>query len=152
MPSPSRLSWDDEMTVAAAPERVFPLLCPVREYDWIPTWSCQMIHSRSGVAEDGCVFQTPVPGGGKMTWVVSVYEPPRRIEFTCVAPELFAMRLKLSLASDGAERTTLRWRREFLSLGEAGDRHLAEHRTEAAHRESMALLERNLREYLAGTA
>lgn len=149
----SRLRWEDEMTVPARPERVFPLLCPVREYDWIPTWTCEMIHSVSGVAEDGCVFRTHFPrDGGTMTWVVSVYEPPLRIEFSCVAPERFVMRLKIRLAPGGEERTLIDWRREYLSLSEAGDRHLAEHMTETARREMMESLERFLREYLIRTA
>ena len=28
--------------VEASPEQVFPLLCPVREYDWIAVWQCEM--------------------------------------------------------------------------------------------------------------
>ena len=140
------------MTMPAAPERVFPLLCPVREFDWLPHWACEVIHTESGVAEDGCVFQTAFPGDGKVTWVVSAYEPPARIEFTCVAPDLFVMRLKLRLEPHGADETMVGWRREFLSLNEAGDRHLAEHKTGAAHAETMERLERCLRQYLTAAA
>ena len=42
----------------AAPEKVFPLLCPVREADWIPGWQYELVYSESGVAELGCVFTT----------------------------------------------------------------------------------------------
>ncbi len=42
----------------AAPETVFPLLCPVREYDWIESWHCRMVYSKSGFAEQDCIFQT----------------------------------------------------------------------------------------------
>ena len=31
------------MNVFAAPAEVFPLLCPVREYEWIEPWSCAMV-------------------------------------------------------------------------------------------------------------
>ncbi len=37
----------------APPEQVFPLLCPVREADWVPDWRYRMIYSRTGVAEEG---------------------------------------------------------------------------------------------------
>jgi hypothetical protein len=33
--------------VSAAPEAVFPLLCPVREYEWLDGWNCvqpQFVH------------------------------------------------------------------------------------------------------------
>jgi Polyketide cyclase / dehydrase and lipid transport len=145
----TRVCWNDDMAVEARPETVFPLLCPVREFEWIPDWKCEMIHSRSGVAEDGCVFQTAFAPDGRMTWVVSRYEPPCCIEFSCLVPDLFVMRLKVRLEPAGAERTSIHWVREFLSLGEAGDRHLAEHKTETQRRELHDRLERLLREHLA---
>jgi hypothetical protein len=66
----------------AAPERVFPVLCPVREYEWIEPWKCEVVHSDSGFAEKHCVFRTG-PHGDEPgeTWVISSYEPPTRIEF-----------------------------------------------------------------------
>jgi hypothetical protein len=36
--------------VAAPPDRVFPLLCPVRERDWLEGWEADMVYSASGVA------------------------------------------------------------------------------------------------------
>ena len=66
----------------APPERVFPLLCPVREYEWIEPWKCEVLHSDTGFAEKNCIFRTRFPGeDSDETWVVSSYEPPRRIEF-----------------------------------------------------------------------
>lgn len=62
-------------------ETVFPLLCPIREYEWIPGWSCEMVHSRSGVAEKGAVFATTIKPFGKMLWTCTCYEPPKRIEY-----------------------------------------------------------------------
>jgi hypothetical protein len=31
------------MNLCAAPADVFPLLCPVREYEWIEPWCCDMV-------------------------------------------------------------------------------------------------------------
>ena len=42
-------------SVDAPPEVVFPLLCPVREYEWLEDWTCEMVFSESGVAEEDCV-------------------------------------------------------------------------------------------------
>jgi hypothetical protein len=41
--------------IEARPEDVFPLLCPVREADWLAGWmdGLEMVHSGSGLAEDG---------------------------------------------------------------------------------------------------
>jgi hypothetical protein len=63
--------------VHARPEKVFPLLCPVREYEWIEGWNCDMLYSESGVAEDNCVFRTHLPDRGEATWVVSKYDRAR---------------------------------------------------------------------------
>jgi hypothetical protein len=27
----------------ASPDKVFPFLCPTREYDWIEPWKCRMV-------------------------------------------------------------------------------------------------------------
>ena len=74
-----------DMVLHGTPEAVFPLLCPVREYEWIPNWDCTMIYSDSGVAERGCIFVTRTDRGDE-TWTVSRYEPPRAIEFVRVIP------------------------------------------------------------------
>jgi hypothetical protein len=49
--------------ISATPERVFPLLCPVREYEWLDSWHCRMVYSESGVAEDNCIFETDLKEG-----------------------------------------------------------------------------------------
>lgn len=132
--------------VAAPPERVFPLLCPVREYEWISDWSCEMVHTESGVAEPDCVFRTQFDGE-PMTWVVTRYEPPSRIEFTCFVPDRYVMRLEIALAGD-ADRTRLDWTRRWLSLGPAGDECLAG-REEDEHLRLMVRLRDALRHHLA---
>ena len=74
-----------EQRYEATPETVFPLLCPVREYDWLEMWDCTMVWSASGVAEQDCVFTTAFPDAGREVWVVSRYEPGRAIEFVRIS-------------------------------------------------------------------
>jgi hypothetical protein len=57
----ARIVRSFRMQLAAAPDKVFPLLCPTREYDWIEAWKCRMIHSDSGYAEPDCIFKTDFP-------------------------------------------------------------------------------------------
>lgn len=92
-----RLVFETTLTLAGTPEEAFPLLCPVREYDWIPDWSCTMIHSTSGVAELGCVF-TRERGE---TWITTRYEPPSRIDDTIVLPGLTVRTLSFELTATG---------------------------------------------------
>ena len=117
-------------TVPAPPDRVFPLLCPVREYQWLPGWRCELLHSASGVAEADCVFRTDFPDIGPMTWVVSRYEPPARIEFTCFVPGASVHRLTIALtAVEGGTR--LDWSTRWLAVGPAGDAWIAAWSAEA---------------------
>ena len=69
----------------ALPDKIFPLLCPVREYEWIEPWRCEMLFSDSGVAEKNCIFRARIPGESlDDVWVISHHEPNKRIEFVRV--------------------------------------------------------------------
>ena len=82
----------------APPERVFPLLCPVREALWLPGWSAEILHSVSGVAELGCVFRTRDEGGRERIWTVSRHEPdPGLIQFVQFVPGFCVIRLDIVL-------------------------------------------------------
>lgn len=114
-----RKSFDVSYEVSAEPETVFPLLCPVREYEWLDGWACEMVHSSTGVAEPGAVFKTHF-GGLPEIWHVNVYEPPRRIEYLVVAPDTLITRLTIELVRSGVRRTGMQWRRTFTCLSPAG--------------------------------
>jgi len=132
--------------VPAAPDRVFPLLCPVREYAWIPDWRADLLHTVSGVAEEDCVFRTEAHAGVAMTWVVSRYEPPARIEFTCFAPDHYVFRLKIALVAVPGG-TQLTWTRRWLATA-PGDAAFAAASAAEGFDERMAALERLLVHYL----
>ena len=101
----------------APPQDVFPLLCPVREYEWLDGWKCDMIFTKSGVAEENCIFSTP---NGPSIWNVDHYEPPRKIEFTVVSPEM-VNRLNFTLEPTPSGGTRLNWQRTFTGLNDAGN-------------------------------
>ncbi len=90
----------------APPGKVFPLLCPVREYEWVEPWQCEMLNSVSGVAEKNCVFRTRFPGeSSDDVWVISQYEPNTRIEFVRVnALRTMCLSIKLTDNGDGTTR------------------------------------------------
>jgi hypothetical protein len=116
--------------IRATPEAIFPLLCPVREYDYLPDWECELVYTESGLAEEGCVFRTDREAdGGLDTWVVSRFEPPRRIAFVRVNP-LRTMQYDVTLAPEEDGTTTLVWEQVVTALDEAGDRHVAARRQE----------------------
>jgi hypothetical protein len=104
----------------ANPERIFPLLCPVREYEWIPSWRCELIFSQSGVAELGCVFRTDFSDQyGPETWVVSHYQPVREIAFVRTG-SLRTTRYEVILAAN-REGAAITWRQEITGLTDQGN-------------------------------
>jgi hypothetical protein len=112
----------------ATPQKVFPLLCPVREADWVPGWEYRMIYSRSGVAEAGCVFATPNEGHGagqnrpsETIWIVTEYDPAAfKIGFAWINPGLVAAQIQISLSAEG-RNTAADIRYTYTGLSEAGN-------------------------------
>jgi hypothetical protein len=135
------------MKLTAAPERVFPLLCPTREYDWIDTWKCRMIYSDSGYAEQDCIFKTNFPADGpEDTWVVSRYETPLLIEFVRVNP-LRAIRYTITLHETAAGETEAEWRQVVTGLNAEGNA-FVQRLEEAAFIKRMGEVEKMLNHYL----
>jgi hypothetical protein len=118
---PQRITKETELKIDAEPRQVFPLLCPVREYEWIEPWRCRVLYSESGVAENNCIFETDFPdAGGRETWIVSHYEKDRGIEFVRFTGDQKIIKLDIRLSGTGAGGTRLLWRKVFTALSPAG--------------------------------
>jgi len=142
-----RVVREHVQTNDAAPERVFALLCPVREAEWVPGWEYRLVYSRSGVAELGCVFSTHNEDGSEATWMTIEYEPARRIGFVWVWPKMVAARLRFELESAGG-KTHLHAYYEYTGLSEAGNKEV-ERYTEQWFATKMKKFEAALNHYLA---
>jgi hypothetical protein len=142
-----RLTKTYEMRVPASPEQLFPLLCPVREREWLPYWDCRMIYSTSGTAEADCVFTTDFPGRGNMTWVVTRYEPPERIQYTVFKPESHTWTLSIRLVPAIPNESGLTWQHVFTGLTEAGNLYLRDY-TDELHRLNLQNIERRLTHFV----
>ncbi len=103
--------------VAASADALFPLLCPVREYDWIDGWSCRLVHTASGLVEPGCVFITDRPEPeGATTWVTTLHDPAaRRVAFVRVTPGRRVVLMALRVEPLGPARC--RWHFEYRLTG-----------------------------------
>ncbi|MHA1376538.1 MAG: hypothetical protein ACTSR7_19845 [Promethearchaeota archaeon] len=47
-----RISRKYKQINAGQPDKVFPLLCPVRESEWLPHFKAKVIYSSTGISED----------------------------------------------------------------------------------------------------
>jgi hypothetical protein len=119
---PQRITKETELMIDADPRKVFPLLCPVREYEWIEPWRCRMLYSDSGVAENNCIFETDFPhNGGRETWIVSHYEKDCGIEFVRFTPDEKIIKLDIRLSGTRAGGTRLLWRKIYTGLSPEGN-------------------------------
>jgi hypothetical protein len=145
--NPIRVTRSYSMTVDAPPAAVFPLLCPVREYEWIEPWSCDMVFSESGLAENHAVFRTHFPAqGGEETWVVCRYEKDRAIAFIRLVPGFKVNRLDIDLTA-ARNGTVLVWTHTYTGLSEPGNQWIRD-LTDEAFRSEKAALGKMLNHYL----
>jgi len=118
--APTRVTRTYTQKLVAGPAEVFPLLCPVREADWIDGWDPLVVITESGVAEPDCVFVTPaVPHDA--IWYITRHEPESgSIQMLKITPGVTACRLdiKAGAARGGAEATISY---THTSLGPEGD-------------------------------
>jgi hypothetical protein len=118
---PDRITHQYVQTNSGSPEKVFPLLCPVREADWVPGWQYRLIYSKSGVVEADCVFATPNPDGTETVWVVTDYDPSKfRIAFVWVNPGVATAQIRIRLEPEGETRTKAGIRYTYTSLSSKG--------------------------------
>jgi hypothetical protein len=99
MPEPvlsARISRSFVQHIRASTEEVFPLLCPELEKAWLPGWDYRMVHSASGVAERGAVFET-THALGTTRWIVTEHEPPRRVCFARFQPDGLVVHIEINL-------------------------------------------------------
>ncbi len=137
--------------IDAPPEDVFPLLCPVREGEWLDGWidEVEMIHSTTGLAEDDCVFRTRVPGRPETVWMITRHDPAARVvDFVRVTAGLVATRLSIGVegGADGSSSVLITY--TFTPLGPAGRAFVAENHSEDAFRSDMAWWEDSMNHWL----
>jgi hypothetical protein len=129
-----RIAHEYTQTNPAPPEKVFPLLCPVREGDWAPGWQYRLVYSDSGLAELGCVFTTPNPpaaalhgqAASETTWIVTEYDPSTfRIAFVWINPGQIITEIGIQLTPAGHEATRTHIRYRYTGLSPEGNRELA---------------------------
>jgi hypothetical protein len=137
--------------IEARPERVFPLLCPVREADWLDGWidQVEMVHSDSGLAEDGCVFRTRLPGRPETVWMITRHDPVQGVvEFFRVTTGLVATRLRIDVQgrADGSSAVHITY--TFTPLGPAGRTFLKDNCSEEPFRSDMAWWQDSMNHWL----
>jgi hypothetical protein len=126
---PNRAAHTYRQRLRASPDKVFPLLCPVREAEWADGWLPELVISSSGVAERDCVFITSDKLGTAL-WYITRHEPAALfVEMLKIVPGVTACRLNIQLSEEGTG-CIANITYAHTSLGPAGDEFVARFTTE----------------------
>jgi len=117
---PKRATHTYTQHLIAEPSRVFPLLCPVREADWIDGWDPLFVVTQSGVAEPDCVFVTSASPINAV-WYITRHERGNAfVEMLKITAQVTACKLTIHLSPSAAgSEATITY--SHTSLGPEGD-------------------------------
>ena len=151
---PIRVVHTYTQSLDGSPEEVLPLLCPVREADWVPGWAPRLVLSESGVAERDCVFITPDAAAGpdaEAIWTITQLDRAAgRVEMLKITPGFLVVRLAIELTASAPAGCRAEVTYQYTALGPAGEAYVAGH-TPDAYREFMESWEAALNRYLGST-
>lgn len=127
---PKRIEHTYTQRLNGTPDQVFPLLCPVREADWIDGWMPNLVLSESGYCEKDCVFTTG-SGDDFAVWVVVERDPDLYwVEMLKIIPAFVLSRLSIQLRAVGSKsEADVTYR--YTSLSGRGHQFIEEHDDEA---------------------
>jgi hypothetical protein len=117
---PTTVSRSFTQTLCAPPDEVFPLLCPVRETEWVNGWRPSLVLTNSGGGEPGCIFVTPdVPQDG--VWVMTDFDRERHVvEILKVIPGVVVGRIEVRLRPHGEGESQADITYSYTSLSDYG--------------------------------
>lgn len=114
--------------IHAAPETAFPLLCPVREVEWLEGWNSRVIHAPSGLAETNGVYASLHPGESDTIWMITQKDERRHtIEFVYFVPGARVTRLNIAVHPAEGKNSRVEITYVYTGISESGNREIAEH-------------------------
>ena len=137
--------------IEAEPAVVFPLICPVREAEWLEGWAeaFELIWSASGAAEPGCVFRTREVAVPETIWVIADHDPTcGRVRFVRVTEGLLATTLDIVVSDVGDGASSVQIRYTTVPTSGEGARFAANRFDPGAFSAEMAWWERSMNHYL----
>ncbi|NLJ26478.1 MAG: hypothetical protein GX433_00490 [Deltaproteobacteria bacterium] len=131
----------------ARPEEVFPLLCPIRELEWVEGWNPLLVVSHSGMAEEDCIFLTGEKEPESF-WVITKRDSKNFImEIIKVTPGMTVAKINISLKADGEHATAAEVTYMYTALSGEGEDFVLGY-TESFYEKFMKQWETALNSYL----
>ena len=135
-------------TINATPEKIFPLLCPVREAEWLDGWKYEMIYSESGLVEEGCVFSTSHEKEEDTVWIVTLHDPENyKVEFTRFTHQSRVCVLKIAVRPKDRNSSFVDISYKYTTITPAGNKFI-DHFTEEEFLEAVKFWEDSMNYFL----
>ena len=143
---PNRVSRAYTQQLVAVSSMVFPLLCPVREADWIEGWDPLIVYSKTGLAEADCIFVTEADSSNSIWYITRHERSNGLIEMIKITPNVTVCKLTIQLREVvcGSEAIITY---TYTSLGPEGDTFIASF-TEEYYQKFMRDWEDQINHYL----
>jgi hypothetical protein len=114
------------ITIESTPGAIFPLLCPVREGEWVDGWTGKAVFSESGYAEENGVFATEHDRKPDTIWLVTRRDTAtHEIELVYFVPGEQVVRLFVNVLATSASRSTISVKYIRTATSEAGNQFIA---------------------------
>jgi len=111
-------------------DQVFPLFGPVREKDWAPGWSPELVYPTDREAAEGMVFKT-AGEEGQTLWAITGYDPAQHtIAYVNMTPGYMVNLIVIRCAAAGSGETDATVTYSHVALGERGNnfvQHMDDH-------------------------
>jgi hypothetical protein len=144
---PFRVTRTYVQKLQGSPEEVFPLLCPVREMEWVDGWDPLVVYSRCGLAEPDCIFLTGNEEPDSV-WVITNRDSENyRMEIIKVTPWTTIAKITISLRQNEQSWTDATVTYTYTALSEAGKDFINNY-TESYYDQFMGYWETRINDYL----
>jgi hypothetical protein len=137
-------------TIHASPDRIFPLICPVREAEWADGWAGAPVFAASGFAEENGVYATEHAGDKDPTiWFITRRDPvAHATEFVYFVPGRQVVRLSIDIRPIAADRSSVSITYIRTGISDAGNAMVLEAQRTRAFEKMMREWEDAMNHYL----
>ena len=119
-----RIIREKSIKINASKEDLFKVLCLVREREWLPKFSSEIVFTESRVTELDSVFFTNSNSQEKTVWIIPAYEKYNFIEMVYIQPNIKVATIKLSLSEISNHKTKLKVKYIYTAISDFGNREL----------------------------
>ena len=137
-------------TINAPPDRVFALICPVREAEWLHGWVGRPLYALSGLAEENGVYATDHADQDDPTvWLITRRDPATyETEFVYFVPGVQVVRLSVVIKPLGTRQSSVFIRYVRTGISQAGNDAIAQARQTGAYDRMTSEWETAMNHYL----